>query len=114
MYRIDAEQFAAWMIEHDLTPETLTRSDMIAYRAHLQENYKKATAARKLVIGEKLAKNPAYGMKGFKLDDETTHVVLNRVRGPGLARHQPLLGLRDYVVILPCCCAPACDSVKPP
>lgn len=33
MYRIDAEQFAAWMIERGLTPQMLTRSEVIAYRA---------------------------------------------------------------------------------
>ncbi len=113
MYRIDAEQFAAWMIERGLTPRTLTRSDMIAYRAYLQETYRKATAERKLVvarrildelvIGEVLAKSPAYKVKGFKLDDETSHVVLSEQEGQALLDAidiSALMGLRDYAVIL--------------
>ena len=112
MYRIDAEQFAAWMTERGLTPKTLTRSDMIAYRAYLQETYRKATAERKLVvarrildelvIGEVLAKSPAYKVKGFKLDDETPHVVLTEQEGQALLDAidiSALMGLRDYAVI---------------
>src|SRR5258707_9884063 len=77
MYRIDAEQFAAWMIERGLTPKTLTRSDMIAYRAYLQGTYRKATAERKLVVArrildelgivEVLARRPADKVKCCKL-----------------------------------------------
>jgi len=113
MYRIDAEQFAAWMLERGLTPKTLTRSDMIAYRAYLQETYRKATAERKLVvarrlleelvIGEVLARSPAYQVKGFKLDDETPHVMLTEQEGQALLDAidgSTLMGLRDYVVIL--------------
>lgn len=113
MYRIDAEQFAAWMIERGLTPKTLTRSDVIAYRAHLQDTYRKATAVRKLVvarrlldelvISEVLAKSPAYKIKGFKLDDETPHVVLTEQEGQALLDVidiGTLMGRRDYVVIL--------------
>ena len=113
MYRIDAEQFAVWMIERGLTPKTLTRSDMIAYRAYLQEAYRKATAERKLVVArrlleelvirEVLAKSPAYKVKGFKLDDETPHVILTEQEGQALLDAvdiSTLMGLRDYVVIL--------------
>jgi integrase/recombinase XerD len=113
MYRIDAEQFAAWMIERGLSSEALTRSDMIAYRAYLQETYRKATAERKLVVARRLldelvirgvlAKSPAYKVKGFKLDDETTHVVLTEQEGQALLDvidPSTLMGLRDYVVIL--------------
>jgi len=113
IYRIDAEQFAAWMVERGLTPETLTRSDMIAYRAYLQEAYRKATAERKLVVArrildelvirEVLAKSPAYKVNGFKLDDETPHVVLTEQEGQDLLDAidiSALMGLRDSVVIL--------------
>jgi site-specific recombinase XerD len=113
LYRIDAEQFAAWMIERSLTPKTLTRSDMIAYRAYLQETYRKATAERKLVVARRildelvirgtLAKSPAYKVKGFKLDDETPHVVLTEQEAQALldaVDPSTLMGLRDYVAIL--------------
>ncbi len=112
-YRIDAEQFAAWMIEQGLTPQTLTRSDVIAYRAHLQETYKKATAERKLVVArrileelvirEVLPKSPAYKVKGFELDDETPHVVLTEQEAQALLDAidtSTLIGLRDYTVVL--------------
>src|SRR5258708_4275685 len=113
MYRIDAEEFAAWMLERGVTPRTLSRSDVIAYRAYLQETYRKATAERKLVvarrlleelvIGEVLAKSPAYIVKGLKLDDETAHVVLTEQEAQALLDMidiGTLLGRRDYVVIL--------------
>jgi len=113
MYRIDAEQFAAWMLERGVTPRTLSRSDVIAYRAYLQETYRKATAERKLVvarrlleelvISEVLPKSPAHQVKGFKLDDETPHVVLTEQEAQALLDVidiGTLLGRRDYVVIL--------------
>jgi site-specific recombinase XerD len=113
MYRIDAEQFAAWMIERGLTPQTLSRSDMIAYRTYLQACYRKATAERKLVVARRildelvihkvLAKSPAYKVKGFKLEDETPNVVLTEQEGQALLDAidiDTLMGLRDYVVIL--------------
>jgi hypothetical protein len=45
VYLTDAKQFATWLIEHGLTLQTCTRSDMIAYHAHLQTTYEKATAS---------------------------------------------------------------------
>lgn len=113
MYRIDAEQFADWLIERGLTPQTCTRSDMIAYRAHLQAAYQKATASRKLVVARRilseqvkngrLAANPAEDIKGFTVDNETTHQVLDEDEAQALLDAIPLdtlLGLRDYVLIL--------------
>src|SRR5437588_3943079 len=86
IYRLDAKAFADWMIEGGLTPQTLTRSDMIAYRAYLQGKYAKATASRRLVVARRLlaeevhrghiATNSAEDVKGFKVANETTHLVL--------------------------------------
>jgi integrase/recombinase XerD len=112
-YAIDARQFAGWMIEQGTTPATMTRSQAIAYRSFLQEHYAKATAARKLVVARrlldeqrkqgKLALNPFDDVKGFKVANETTHVVLKEEQAQALLDAidtRTLLGLRDYVVIL--------------
>lgn len=113
VYFTDAKQFAAWLIEHGLTPQTCTRSNMIAYRAHLQATYQKATAGRKLVVarrllseqvkGGRIAANPAEDIKGFTVDNETTHLVLSEEEAQALLDAIPvktLRGQRDYVLIL--------------
>lgn len=112
-YTIDARQFAGWMLEQKLTPSTLTRSHAIAYRAYLQEHCAKATAARKLVVARrlmdeqckqgKISLNPFSDLKGFRLENETSHVVLNEEQAQALLDAidtGTLLGLRDYVLIL--------------
>src|SRR5690242_21374448 len=44
IYLNDTKYFAEWMREQGLTPDTMSRSDMIAYRQHLaQSTYAKAT-----------------------------------------------------------------------
>jgi site-specific recombinase XerD len=112
-YTIDAHQFARWMLEHTITPATMTRSHAIAYRAYLQDHYAKATAARKLVVARrlleeqrkqgKLAANPFDDVKGFTVENETTHVVLKEEQAQTLLESidtTTLRGLRDYVLLL--------------
>jgi integrase/recombinase XerD len=113
VYLTDARQFASWLLEHGLTPQTCTRSDIITYRSYLQETYEKATASRKLVVARRLlaeqvnsgriTSNPAEGVKGFKVDNETTHLVLSEDEAQKLLDAIPvhtLLGQRDSVLIL--------------
>lgn len=111
-YTIDARQFAGWLVV-GITPATMTRSHAIAYRSSLQERYAKATAARKLVVVRrlldeqrkqgKLTSNPFDDLKGFQVENETTHVVLKEEQAQALLDAidtNTLLGLRDYVLIL--------------
>lgn len=113
MYVIDARQFTLWMLEQGLTPEMMTRSRAITYRAHLQEHYAKATAARKFVVARRLLEelrkqgkmgaNPFADVKGFTVDDETTHVVLKEQQAQALldaVETETAHGLRDYVLLL--------------
>jgi integrase/recombinase XerD len=112
-YTIDARQFAGWLLEQGIMPAAMTRSHAIAYRAYLQEHYAKATAARKLVVARrildeqrkqgKIVSNPFVGLKGFTVENETTHVVLKEEQAQALLDAidtSTLLGQRDYVVIL--------------
>jgi integrase/recombinase XerD len=112
-YLIDARQFAGWMLDQGIIPATLSRSHAIAYRASLQEHYAKATAARKLVVARrlleeqrklgKISRNPFDDVKGFTVENETTHVVLKEQQAQALLDAidtSTLMGWRDYVLIL--------------
>src|SRR5947209_7985934 len=92
IYLNDTKHFAEWMQEQDLTPSTMSRSDMIAYRLHLAEStYAKATKQRMFRVAVRLM-NEQYvtghirekiteGVKGFKTDDdETTHTALSKIQ----------------------------------
>src|SRR6266700_244444 len=113
MYRHDAQAFAAWMLAQGLTPQSLEKSHVVAYRAYLQDHYAKATARRMLSVARQLlaeqverkqiASNPASGVRGFKGEDETPHVALKEDQAQALLDAidiTTLSGLRDYVLIL--------------
>jgi len=112
IYRHDAKVFAAWLVEHDLSPETITRSDLIAYRSYLGTTYQKATAARMLSVARrlldeavnkgKLAVNPAKGVKGFRVSNETPHTALKKSQAKDLLKaidRSSVLGKRDYALV---------------
>src|SRR6266568_8171235 len=75
-YASDLKHFAHWMADHELTLQSLSRDDLVAYRAYLGETYAKATASRMWAVARRLldeavqrqvlAKNPAEGMRGFQ------------------------------------------------
>lgn len=113
VYRHDAKAFATWMMEQGLAPQTLTKSHIIAYRSYLQARYTKATAARMLSVTRQLLAeqvdrqhieyNPATGVRGFKGENETTHVALTNEEAQTLLDiidTTTLLGQRDLVLIL--------------
>lgn len=55
IYRNDAWHFAAWLLDRGLTPQTMTRSDMIAYRDSLATSaYSKATKQRRFSVARRL------------------------------------------------------------
>jgi len=109
----DAAIFAHWMLEQGLTPQMLTKSEMVAYRVYLQERYKETTASRMLSVArrlldeqvdrQQLARNPAANVKGFRGEDEPPHIALTGQEAQALLDAidtKTLLGLRDYVLIL--------------
>ena len=81
-YANDAKHFAEWMKREVIMPDSMTRSDMIAYRLHLAEStYAKATKQRMFSVACRLM-NEQYisghikekvtqDIKGFKTDSPT-------------------------------------------
>lgn len=112
VYKSDAKAFATWMLDQGLTPELLTRSDMIAYRLHLAGKYQKATANRMMSVARrllneqvnsgKLAANPGKGIQGFSVNNETPHRALRKEEARELvdsidqSTHK---GKRDYTIL---------------
>ncbi len=113
IYRHDATVFATWLQAQGLTPEQLTRSTMIAYRAYLQGRYKKATAARMFSVArrllseqvaqQRLASNPASEIRGFTVENESPHTALSTQEAQALLDAidpSTRLGQRDYALLL--------------
>lgn len=112
IYANDATRFAEWMQAQGLQVRDLTRSHLILYRAYLGERYARATAARMLSIARRilaeqvyagnLAANPATDIKGFSLDNESTHISLNKQQARDLLAaidRDTVTGKRDYALI---------------
>jgi site-specific recombinase XerD len=113
IYRHDAAAFAAWMAEQGLTPQHLEKSHLVAYRAYLAGKYAKSTASRMLSVARQLLeeaverrlleKNPASAVRGFRGENETTHLALTPEQAQALLDVIPtdtLSGQRDYTMIL--------------
>src|SRR5260370_36781024 len=113
MYTNDAKMFALWLQEEGLAVKELTRSHMIAYRSYLDERYAKATATRMLSVARRildeqvyegvLAANPAKeGVKGFTLDNESSHISLEKEQAKDLLASIDTStpeGKRDYALV---------------
>jgi Site-specific recombinase XerD len=114
-YINDAKHFADWMKREAITPDSVSRSDMIAYRLHLAEStYAKATKQRMFSVACRLMNeqhltghlkdNVTQGIKGFKTDsDETTHIALSKAQAKDMLESidkTTKQGKRDYALIL--------------
>jgi integrase/recombinase XerD len=115
VYLNDTKHFAEWMKTQGLTPSTMSRSDMIAYRLHLAEStYAKPTKQRMFSVACRLM-NEQYiaghikdkvtqDVKGFKVDgDETTHTALSKPQAKDMLEsidQSTKQGKRDYALIL--------------
>jgi len=115
IYLNDTRYFAEWMKTQGLTPSTMSRSDMIAYRLHLAESkYAKPTKQRMFRVAVRLM-NEQYvtglikekvteGVKGFTTDgDETTHTALSKAQAKDMLDsidQSTKQGKRDYALIL--------------
>jgi integrase/recombinase XerD len=115
IYRNDARYFAHWMLARQITPQTMTRSDMIAYRSHLAESaYSKPTKQRMFSVASRLMneqyvskRNPekvTEEVKGFSTDnDESTHTALSEAQAREMLASidtSTKAGKRDYALIL--------------
>src|SRR5882762_4207927 len=115
VYMNDARHFADWMKREAITPDSISRSDMIAYRLHLAEStYAKATKQRMFSVACRLM-NEQYiagritdkvtqDVKGFKVEgDETTHTALSQPQAKDMVEsidQSTKQGKRDYALIL--------------
>src|SRR3954470_5434078 len=115
VYLNDAKHFADWMKREAIMPDSMTRSDMIAYRLYLAEStYAKATKQRMFSVACRLM-NEQYiaghikdkvtqGIKGFKTgSDETTHTALSKAQAKDMLESidkSTKQGKRDYALIL--------------
>jgi len=115
IYLNDTKHFAEWMQEQGLTPSSMSRSDMIAYRLHLAEStYAKPTKQRMFSVACRLMNeqyiaghikdNVTQDVKGFKTDsDETTHTALSKAQAKDMLESiekTTKQGKRDYALIL--------------
>ena len=122
IYTIDARMFANWITNQGLHPSSLTRSDMIAYRAYLQEvisprtgkPYSRAARQRMFSVAMRLMReHHASGrgsvdithlVKGFKVSgNETTHVALSKKQANQMLEdidRSTTKGKRDYAILL--------------
>lgn len=115
IYLNDTKHFADWMNREAITPDTISRSDMIAYRLYLAEStYAKPTKQRMFSVACRLM-NEQYiaghilckvtdGIKGFQTDgDETTHTALSKAQAKDMLESidkSTKQGKRDYALIL--------------
>ena len=119
VYLIDAHHFAAWMQEQGLTPDTMTRSHLIAYRRYLAETiqangnpYSKSSLQRMFAIACRLMKEQAIShhtenitqeIKGFKVQGESTHAALSKEQARDMLSSIDVTtskGKRDYALML--------------
>ncbi len=112
IYENDAKMLALWLQEQGLAVKELTRPHMIAYRSYLDERYAKATATRMLSVARRildeqvyqgeLTANPAKEIKGFTLDNESSHISLKKEQAKDLLASIETStpeGKRDYALI---------------
>jgi len=110
-YRSDLRKFFAWMVEADLTPDTLNYQHMAHYQAHLLSYHARATAARLISVARSLleerskltgAPNPARGLRPIKVENESPHIALTRAQARDLLLlidTDTLIGKRNYALI---------------
>jgi integrase len=111
VYRQSAGAFANWLLMHSLIPAQLTKVHMTAYHASLA-HYAPATAQRLWSIANRvldeyvdqglLPKNPSGNLKGFKVADETTHLILSKEEAERLLDsidQSTPIGIRDYTIL---------------
>lgn len=112
VYRHDGRSFGAWLVSQQLTPQMLKRSHMRNYHEYLDKLYKGATAQRMWSVARKilseyvalnlLASNPMGDLKGFSVENETTHTVLRKPEAEDLLSRVDraiAMGKRDYALL---------------
>lgn len=112
IYRLDLMYFWDWIRLQNLTYQSFTEDSAFDYRDYLQSRYAKATAQRMLsvtkLLFEKLERrgvigfNPFEDVKGFALDNESSHKSLTKDEARNLLKAintDTSKGQRDYAII---------------
>jgi integrase len=125
IYAIDTKHFATWMHHQGISPQTMTDSDLTAYRVHLNEEYqplKKGQTEKKLYsrsakqrmfsVASRLMRKQCIRqgreditkeIKGFKTQGETTHTAMSKEQAGDMLRgidQSTKKGKRDYALVL--------------
>ncbi len=119
IYLIDARHFATWLQEQGLTPASMTRSDLIAYRQYLAgaskadgKPYSRSALQRMFAVACRLMKEHAIAhhseditreVKGFKVQEESTHTALSGRQAREMLNSidtKTAKGKRDYALLL--------------
>lgn len=112
VYEHDARVLAQWMLDHNVTPLTFTRSHAMAYLSWLNDQYQAATVKRMISVArnifleqvnsEQRTSNPFVGIKSPKASNETPHTALTMQEAKQLLvsiDQSTNLGKRDYALI---------------
>ncbi len=125
IYAMDTTHFATWMHAQGLTPQTMIRSDLIAYRQHLDEEcqplkkgqtekklYSRSAKQRMFSVAIRLMREQCREqrreditkeIKGFTTQGETTHTALSKEQAGDMLRgidQSTKMGRRDYALVL--------------
>ena len=113
IYENDALRFATWLNEHDLPIPGLTYSWMVRYRQFLEDAYRPATAQRMFSVARRiledyvrkgvLVRNPCEGIRGFSVENESTHTALRQAEARAILvaiDRSSKRGLRDYALLM--------------
>lgn len=124
IYLSDARQFLAFLTQREVSLATATFTDVSEYRAWLDSNFKKATAARMLTVARRLLEvavilelrlsNPAHQIKGFnaqngpsanndEASNDTPHRALTKYEARDLLLaidRTTTKGKRDFALIM--------------
>jgi integrase len=112
IYKRNGNIFGAWLLQNDIAPRTLTRDDMRQYHAYLEEHYSNVTAQNiwsvasailtEYVQSGWIKNHPMKGVKGFEVNSESTHTVLQKHEAEALLRvidRSTTIGKRDYAML---------------
>jgi integrase len=112
IYRRNGNIFGVWLLQNEIAPRTLIRDDMRDYHEYLEEHYSNVTAQNiwsvasailtEYVQSGRIKNHPMKGVKGFEVNNESTHTVLQKHEAETLLRQidrSTAIGKRDYAML---------------
>jgi integrase len=112
IYQRNGNIFGLWLLQNEIAPRQLTRDDMRDYHIYLEEHYSNVTAQNiwsvasailtEYVQSQRLKNHPMKNVKGFEVNKESTHTVLQKHEAETLLRQidrSTIIGKRDYAML---------------